>query len=67
MSIVCLIISAYQGLLIDFRSEDCTSSAIITLKSIALVTFTIRIMMGMVTVDYVDDHLYVYITDIVIK
>lgn len=67
MLVVCLIISAYQGFLEDFRREDCTSSAIIALKSIAIVIFTIRIMMGMVTVDYIDDYLYVYITDIVMK
>ena len=67
MSIVCLIISSYQGFLADFRSGDCSSSAIIALKCVSLVTFVIRISMGMVTIDYVDDQLYLYITDIVIK
>lgn len=67
MSIVCLIISAYQGFLDDFRNGDCSSSAIIALKCISIVIFVIRILMGMVTVDYVDDQLYLYITDIVVK
>ena len=67
MSIACLIISAYQGFLTDFRGEDCAAPTVVSLKAIAIIVFTVRVLMGMVTIDYENDHLYVYITDIVIK
>lgn len=57
MSIVCLIIRAYQGFLADFRNGDAFSTAIIVLKFISFIVFSIRILMGMVTIDYADDQL----------
>lgn len=67
MSLAMFVIATYQGLLDNFREEDAVSTPIIILKGIALAVFSVRLIMAMITIDYVDDVLYVYVTDIIKK
>lgn len=67
MSLVTFVIATYQGLLDNFREQDAVSTPIIVLKGISLAVFSIRLIMALITIDYVEDTLYVYIIDIIGK
>jgi hypothetical protein len=67
MALVTLILSTFQAFLDDFKNGDEVSATVISLKVAALVVFISRILMSMVTLDYVDDTLYLYVTDIICK
>lgn len=67
MSLTMYFVSVFQGFLHDFRNVDCSSTPIIALKIAALATFSIRLIMALVTVEYEDDFLYEYVADIIWK
>lgn len=67
MSIVMLYIATFQGLIDDFLLSDSVSDAVIILKAFAIFFFSVRMIMIFVTIDYIDDYFYVYITDIIRK
>jgi hypothetical protein len=67
MSLTTFFISSFQGFLYNFREEDSSSAAIVILKIIALVIFSIRMLISLLAVTYEDDTLYLYITDIIKK
>lgn len=58
MSLTMYFISVFQGFLHDFRNADCYSAPIMALKITALASFSIRLLMALVTVEYEDDFLY---------
>lgn len=67
MSLITYFMGAFQGFLDDFKNGADTSPPILILKLISMVIFVIRLILAMTTVDYEDDTLYLYITDIVKK
>lgn len=67
MSVVTYYIATFQGFLNDFTNGDSESTWIMILKMISLVVFLIRLCVMLITIDYEDDVLYEYITDIVKK
>jgi hypothetical protein len=67
MIIATLVLSTFQAFLDDFKNGDEVSPLVIGLKIAALAICTIRVLMAMVTIDYVDDTLYLYVTDIIFK
>jgi hypothetical protein len=67
MSIVMFYIATFQGLIDDFLLADNVSAAVIILKVFAIFFFSVRMIMIFVTIDYIDDYFYVYITDIIKK
>jgi hypothetical protein len=67
MIIATLVLSTFQAFLDDFKNGDEVSPLVIGLKIAALAICTSRVLMAMVTIDYVDDTLYLYVTDIIFK
>ena len=68
MTVVTFFLGAFQGLLSDFRNSNIDeTTAVLVIKVISIVVFTLRLILVMITVEYEDDTLYLYITDIVKK
>lgn len=67
MTVVTFFMSAFQGFLDDFRNSYDETTSVITLKIISMVIFVVRLILVMITVNFENDTLYLYITDIIKK